>query len=61
MMTSDTRKVQSNFSSLADATDNTLVLRQCALEQDLLLFDAGDKTEVGEKGLTLRYATQIYR
>ncbi|KAF7314589.1 ATP-binding cassette transporter [Mycena kentingensis (nom. inval.)] len=29
------------------------VLHQCALEQDLALFQAGDKTEVGEKGLTL--------
>ena len=32
-----------------------LVLYQCALERDLELFDAGDATEVGEKGLTLRY------
>lgn len=30
------------------------VIRQCALEQDLKLFEAGDVTEVGEKGLTLR-------
>ncbi|OJA09104.1 hypothetical protein AZE42_02554 [Rhizopogon vesiculosus] len=30
------------------------VLYQCALERDLTLFEAGDKTEVGEKGLTLR-------
>ncbi|KAJ6555137.1 hypothetical protein DFH09DRAFT_573964 [Mycena vulgaris] len=29
------------------------VLYQCALEPDLGLFQAGDKTEVGEKGLTL--------
>ncbi|KAJ7758122.1 hypothetical protein DFH07DRAFT_818757 [Mycena maculata] len=29
------------------------VLYQCALEQDLSLFQAGDQTEVGEKGLTL--------
>ena len=34
--------------------DSALVLRQCALEKDLMLFKAGDKTEVGEKGLTLR-------
>ena len=32
----------------------TEVIQQCALEKDLELFDAGDKTEVGEKGLTLR-------
>ncbi|KAG1889339.1 hypothetical protein F4604DRAFT_1711826 [Suillus subluteus] len=30
------------------------VLYQCALERDLTLFEAGDQTEVGEKGLTLR-------
>ncbi|KAF8213492.1 hypothetical protein K438DRAFT_1956873 [Mycena galopus ATCC 62051] len=29
------------------------VLHQCALERDLELFEAGDATEVGEKGLTL--------
>ncbi|KAJ3994664.1 hypothetical protein F5050DRAFT_1800596 [Lentinula boryana] len=29
------------------------VLYQCALEKDLELFQAGDETEVGEKGLTL--------
>ncbi|TBU53541.1 hypothetical protein BD310DRAFT_937787 [Dichomitus squalens] len=29
------------------------VLEQCALKRDLSLFDAGDLTEVGEKGLTL--------
>ncbi|KAG6808744.1 hypothetical protein H0H92_003040, partial [Tricholoma furcatifolium] len=29
------------------------VLHQCALERDLALFEAGDQTEVGEKGLTL--------
>ncbi|KAI9059804.1 multidrug resistance-associated ABC transporter [Trametes sanguinea] len=30
------------------------VIYQCALKRDLTLFEAGDKTEVGEKGLTLR-------
>jgi ABC-type glutathione transport system ATPase component len=29
------------------------VLHQCALEPDLALFETGDQTEVGEKGLTL--------
>ncbi|KAG9103574.1 hypothetical protein FRC06_009826 [Ceratobasidium sp. 370] len=29
------------------------VISQCALERDLTLFDAGDQTEVGEKGMTL--------
>ena len=31
------------------------MLEQCALKPDLELFDAGDQTEVGEKGITLRY------
>lgn len=30
------------------------VIQQCALEKDLELFEAGDTTEVGEKGVTLR-------
>jgi ABC-type multidrug transport system fused ATPase/permease subunit len=35
-------------------TDKTVpVIRQCGLKRDLALFDAGDLTEVGEKGLTL--------
>ncbi|KZT06271.1 P-loop containing nucleoside triphosphate hydrolase protein [Laetiporus sulphureus 93-53] len=29
------------------------VIEQCGLKRDLTLFDAGDQTEVGEKGLTL--------
>ncbi|KAI0045217.1 P-loop containing nucleoside triphosphate hydrolase protein [Auriscalpium vulgare] len=29
------------------------VVHQCGLKRDLSLFEAGDKTEVGEKGLTL--------
>ncbi len=29
------------------------VVHQCGLERDLALFEAGDETEVGEKGLTL--------
>ncbi|KAI0325198.1 P-loop containing nucleoside triphosphate hydrolase protein [Cubamyces sp. BRFM 1775] len=29
------------------------VLHQCALKRDLSLFEAGDQTEVGEKGITL--------
>ena len=35
-----------------------LVIYQCALKRDLELFEAGDSTEVGEKGLTLRYVLQ---
>lgn len=30
------------------------VIHQCALEKDLELFDAGDQTELGEKGLNAR-------
>lgn len=37
-----------------------LVLYQCALTRDLELFEAGDATEVGEKGLTLRQAHTFY-
>ncbi len=29
------------------------VVYQCGLERDLALFETGDETEVGEKGLTL--------
>ena len=29
------------------------MIYQCALKRDLALFEAGDQTEVGEKGLTL--------
>lgn len=29
------------------------VIYQCGLQRDLTLFEAGDQTEVGEKGLTL--------
>ena len=53
------RKVRPLHSMLTDATDAALVLRQCALEQDLMLFEAGDRTEVGEKGLTLRCVIQF--
>ncbi|KDR83065.1 hypothetical protein GALMADRAFT_238871 [Galerina marginata CBS 339.88] len=41
------------FGSLYDEERYKKVLRQCALEHDLELFDAGDNTEVGERGLTL--------
>ena len=42
------------------AADYATVIRQCALEADLTLFQAGDQTEVGEKGVTLRYV-KTYR
>ena len=36
------------------------VIKQCALERDLELFESGDSTEVGERGLTLRYQCFLY-
>ncbi|KAH7918845.1 hypothetical protein BV22DRAFT_1100101 [Leucogyrophana mollusca] len=41
------------FGTPYDETRYKKVLHQCALERDLNLFEAGDQTEVGEKGLTL--------
>ncbi|KAH7108534.1 hypothetical protein BKA62DRAFT_682512 [Auriculariales sp. MPI-PUGE-AT-0066] len=41
------------FGAPYDAERYAKVLKQCALERDLELFEAGDATEVGEKGLTL--------
>ena len=32
-----------------------IVIKQCALERDLEMLNAGDLTEVGERGLTLRF------
>jgi len=41
------------FGSPYDEKRYKKVIHQCGLSRDLTLFDAGDKTEVGEKGLTL--------
>jgi ABC-type multidrug transport system fused ATPase/permease subunit len=41
------------FGSEFDERRYKKVIRQCGLERDLTLFEAGDATEVGEKGLTL--------
>ena len=41
------------FGSPYDEQRYKKVIHQCGLSRDLTLFDAGDKTEVGEKGLTL--------
>ncbi|KAJ6521925.1 P-loop containing nucleoside triphosphate hydrolase protein [Mycena vulgaris] len=49
----DTIKNNILFNSPMDAERYQKVLYQCCLERDLELFDAGDDTEVGEKGLTL--------
>ena len=54
---SDTIKDNIVFGAPFDQQRYQNVLHQCALERDLSLFDAGDMTEVGEKGLTLRWAS----
>jgi hypothetical protein len=56
MMKRDTTKVARSHGHCLWATDaaSIQVIYQCGLQRDLSLFDAGDKTEVGEKGLTLR-------
>ncbi|KAJ7156234.1 hypothetical protein C8R46DRAFT_429362 [Mycena filopes] len=41
------------FHAPLDTQRYNKVLHQCGLERDLELFEAGDGTEVGEKGLTL--------
>ncbi|PPQ73481.1 hypothetical protein CVT26_010183 [Gymnopilus dilepis] len=41
------------FGSPYDEERYQKVIHQCALKQDIELFEAGDMTEVGEKGLTL--------
>ncbi|KAF9257859.1 P-loop containing nucleoside triphosphate hydrolase protein [Marasmius fiardii PR-910] len=41
------------FGSPFDEGRYNKVIHQCGLERDLTLFQAGDKTEVGEKGITL--------
>ncbi|KAL9711361.1 hypothetical protein Ac2012v2_005906 [Leucoagaricus gongylophorus] len=41
------------FGATHDEERYKAVLYQCALERDLELFEAGDMTEVGEKGLSL--------
>ncbi|KAK7694257.1 hypothetical protein QCA50_001437 [Cerrena zonata] len=41
------------FGAPYDEERYNAVIEQCALKRDLELFDAGDQTEVGEKGLTL--------
>ena len=56
MTKSDTRRVSISISHLFELPlTDLLVLHQCALTKDLSLFEAGDATEVGEKGLTLRF------
>ncbi|KAF9526532.1 multidrug resistance-associated ABC transporter [Crepidotus variabilis] len=49
----DTLRNNITFGSPYDEERYNRVIKQCALERDLGLFEAGDQTEVGEKGLTL--------
>lgn len=41
------------FGSAFDKERYNQVVKECALERDFQLFEAGDETEVGEKGVTL--------
>ena len=41
------------FGESFDAHRYQQVIRDCALQTDLTLFDDGDETEIGEKGVTL--------
>ncbi|KAG8908974.1 hypothetical protein FRB99_000077 [Tulasnella sp. 403] len=41
------------FGSAFDEKRYKKVVEQCALERDMTLFEAGDATEIGEKGVTL--------
>lgn len=42
------------FGTPYDAERYSKVIQQCALLKDMELFEAGDATELGEKGLTAR-------
>lgn len=53
---SGTRKVCAHVTARVQYAHCLVVIEQCALKRDIALFDAGDETEVGEKGITLRYA-----
>ncbi|KAJ6508402.1 hypothetical protein C8R45DRAFT_967292 [Mycena sanguinolenta] len=52
-MLNETIRSNITFDTPFDEERYKKVLYQCALEPDLKLFQAGDQTEVGEKGLTL--------
>ncbi|KAF8904953.1 P-loop containing nucleoside triphosphate hydrolase protein [Mucidula mucida] len=49
----ETIKANIIFGAPFDEDRYKQVIYQCGLERDISLFDAGDETEVGEKGLTL--------
>jgi ABC-type multidrug transport system fused ATPase/permease subunit len=48
------RQGKDSFGGARSCAQLRTVLRACALERDLELFEAGDLSEVGERGLTLR-------
>ncbi|TCD68828.1 hypothetical protein EIP91_009695 [Steccherinum ochraceum] len=48
------------FGSPYDEGRYNAVIDQCGLKPDLAMFSAGDQTEVGEKGLTLRQVIPVY-
>lgn len=50
---SETIKDNILFGDPYDADRYQQVIRDCGLETDLKLFDDGDETEIGEKGVTL--------
>jgi hypothetical protein len=54
-----TIKVDPRYATTLHRLTWPLVLYQCGLERDLSLFDSGDKTEVGEKGITLRFVSLV--
>ncbi|KAF8994841.1 P-loop containing nucleoside triphosphate hydrolase protein [Hymenopellis radicata] len=49
----ETIKANIIFGAPFDESRYKKVVYQCGLDRDISLFDAGDETEVGEKGLTL--------
>lgn len=53
-MKKGTRQVRTRPVFLRLCQPYSIVLEQCALRPDISRFEAGDMTEVGEKGLTLR-------
>lgn len=55
MTKSDIRKVGTRTIELRPLSHQSIsVVYHCALSRDLALFESGDATEVGKKGLTLR-------
>ncbi|PSS08857.1 hypothetical protein PHLCEN_2v3472 [Hermanssonia centrifuga] len=57
---SETIKDNILFGAPYDEERYKKVIYQCGLKRDLSLFEAGDATEVGEKGLTLRFSQLWY-